>query len=93
MAAAVKALQPWHQAMTAPCTDRFPTLPQVAPLVHCTEVVLCEHISEWDTAASFARSLLCHLATRFPDLKMTPVLAKAMLVDRRSKDACFSEQS
>ncbi|KAG0409789.1 hypothetical protein HPB47_013098 [Ixodes persulcatus] len=67
MAAAVKVLQPLDQATTELCADRYPTLSQVIPLVHCTEVVLREHVREGEEAASFARSLLRSIATRFPD--------------------------
>ncbi|KAG0444628.1 hypothetical protein HPB47_013578 [Ixodes persulcatus] len=93
MAAAVKVLQPLDQATTELCADRYPTLSQVIPLVHCTEVVLREHVREGEEAASFARSLLRSIATRFPDVKMALVPANAMLVDPRYKDICYTEES
>ncbi|KAH8026488.1 hypothetical protein HPB51_020980 [Rhipicephalus microplus] len=46
-----------------------------------------------EEAASFARSLLRSLATRFPGLKMANVPANAILVDPRNKDICYTEDS
>lgn len=66
MAAAVKVLQPQDQATTELCADRYPTLSQVIPLVHCTEVVLREHVDEGEEAASFARSPCATLQRGFP---------------------------
>lgn len=81
MAAAAKVLQPLEQATTEPRADRYPTLSQVIPLVHCTVVVPQKHISEGDKATLFARSPLRSLATRFSDLKMAPTRAKDAPVD------------
>lgn len=92
MAAAVKVLQPQYQATTELCADRYPTLSQVIPLVHCTDVVLREHVDEGEEAASFARSLLRSIATRFPGVKMALVPANATLVDPRYKDICYTEE-
>ncbi|KAH7977182.1 hypothetical protein HPB51_026968 [Rhipicephalus microplus] len=93
MAVAVKVLQPLDQATTELCADRYPTLSQVIPLVHCAQVVLHKHASQGEEAASFARSLLRSLAARSPGLKMANVLANAMLVDPRYKDICYAEDS
>ncbi|KAH6933470.1 hypothetical protein HPB50_015418 [Hyalomma asiaticum] len=93
MAAAIKVLQPLDQATTELCTDHYPTLSQVTPLMHCTQLVLHEHVSEGEEAASFARSLLRSNATRFPGLKMANVPANAMPVDPRYKDICYTEDS
>lgn len=93
MAAVVKVLQPLDQATTELCADCYPTLSQVIPLMHCTQVVLHEHVSEGEEAASFARSLLRSFATRFPGLKMANVLANAMLGDPRYIDICYTEDS
>lgn len=93
MAAAMKVLQPLDQAMTELCADCYPTLSQLIPLMHYTQVVLHEHVSEGEEVASFARSLLRSLATRFPGLKMVNVPANAMLVDPRYKDICYTEDS
>lgn len=93
MAAAVKVLQPLDQATTNLCADRYPTLSQVIPLMHCTQVVLPRHVSEGEEAASFAKSLLRSLATRFPGLKKAHVPANAMLVVPRYKDICYTEES
>ncbi|KAH8019297.1 hypothetical protein HPB51_018809 [Rhipicephalus microplus] len=93
MAAAVKVLQPLDQATTELCADRYPTLSQVILLVHCAQVVLHKHKSQGEEAASFARSFLRSLATRFPGLKMANVPTNAMLVDPRYKEICYTEDS
>lgn len=61
--------------------------------MHCAQVVVHKHASQGEEAASFARSLLRSLATRFPGLKMANVPANAMLVDPRYKDICYTEDS
>ncbi|KAH9365830.1 hypothetical protein HPB48_013366 [Haemaphysalis longicornis] len=94
MASAVKVLQPLDQATTELCADRYPTLSQVIPLVHCTEVVLREQVHEGEEAASIVcKEPLCSIATRFPDVKMALVSANATLVDPRYKDICYAEES
>ncbi|XP_049275099.1 zinc finger BED domain-containing protein 4-like [Rhipicephalus sanguineus] len=93
MAATVKVLQPLDQATTELCADRYLSLSQVIPLMHCTQVVPHEHVSEGEEAASFARSLLRSFSTRFPGFKMANVPANVMLVDPCYKDICYTEDS
>ncbi|KAG0416688.1 hypothetical protein HPB47_006225 [Ixodes persulcatus] len=68
MAAVVKVLQPLQQATAELSADRYPTLSQVIPLLHCTHVVLQEHKTGGEEAAPFAYSLARSLATRFPNI-------------------------
>ncbi|KAH7946295.1 hypothetical protein HPB49_022830 [Dermacentor silvarum] len=46
LAAVVKVLQPLDQATTELCADCYPTLSQVIPTAHCTQVVSHERVSE-----------------------------------------------
>lgn len=93
MNAVVKVLQPLEQATAELSADHYPTLSQVIPLLHCTRVMLEEHISGADEAAPFASSLLRSLSTRFPDIKMAKVPALAMLIDPRFKSVCYTTET
>lgn len=57
MNAIVRVLQPLEQATAELSADHYPTLSQVIPLLHCTRVMLEEHVSGADEAAPFASSL------------------------------------
>ncbi|KAH9373320.1 hypothetical protein HPB48_018373 [Haemaphysalis longicornis] len=91
MNAIVRVLQPLEQATAELSADHYPTLSQVIPLLHCTRVMLEDHVS--DEAAPFAFSLLRSLSTRFPDIKMAKVPALAMLIDPRFKSICYTTEA
>lgn len=93
MNAIVRVLQPLEQATAELSADHYPTLSQVIPLLHCTRVMLEEHVSGADEAAPFASSLLRSLSTRFPDIKMAKVPALAMLIDPRFKSICYTTEA
>ncbi|KAG0441646.1 hypothetical protein HPB47_015895 [Ixodes persulcatus] len=83
MAAVVKVLQPLQQATAESSADRYPTRSQEIPLPHCTHVVIQQHKTGAEEAAPFSYNLARSFATRFPDLKISPVPALAMLIDPR----------
>ncbi|KAG0437759.1 hypothetical protein HPB47_017298 [Ixodes persulcatus] len=93
MAWLVSVLQPIQQATTELSATKYPTLSQVIPLLECTEITLKEYISEANEVASFAISLLRSLKTRFVDVKMSPLLVLATLVDPRYKAVFHSAES
>lgn len=78
-ASVVKALWPLNQAMTT-LLGQLTNPSKVIPLLEYTRIILDQHLDDYD-APSIASSLLKSARSRFPDIKMSRLLALAMLVN------------
>lgn len=54
----VAVLQPLDEATSLACSASYPTLSEVIPLVHCTQLMLMQKLESGEDGAIFAKNLL-----------------------------------